>query len=139
MTHESETRECPYCKEEVKRGAVRCRHCLATISAEDPGHGGICPFCKENISAEALRCPRCAADLVAPPPQIRAAGQLGARARKTMSRRPDPSRGVLFRSDNCEGCAPTDTDSDGEWTLLECSEHFCIYELTTPNPYGVFR
>ena len=24
-------RECPYCKEEVKEGAIRCKHCHASI------------------------------------------------------------------------------------------------------------
>ena len=30
---DSATRPCPYCKEEVKAAAVRCKHCQATIPA----------------------------------------------------------------------------------------------------------
>jgi hypothetical protein len=146
---ESETRQCPFCKEDIKQAATRCKHCLSTIPAEVPGHGGVCPFCKEDINVEAVRCPHCAADFgtyaqyagrrrgVMP-------GPFGPRARKAVTRRPagPQQRSPLFRSNECEGCADTDTDEAGTWTLLECSEHFCIYELTDPvppSPYGVFR
>ena len=61
---ESETRECPCCKEEVKAAAVRCKHCLADITAAGPDHGGICPLCREEIKADAIRCKHCKATLV---------------------------------------------------------------------------
>lgn len=63
---ESETRACPYCKEEVKAAAVRCKHCLADIPAR-PDHGGVCPLCREEIKADAVRCMHCKATLVPGP------------------------------------------------------------------------
>jgi hypothetical protein len=62
---ESETRACPYCKEEVKAAAVRCKHCLADIAPAGPDHGGVCPLCREEIRADAIRCKHCKATLVA--------------------------------------------------------------------------
>lgn len=61
---ESETRACPYCKEEVKVAAVRCKHCLADIAPTRPDHGGVCPMCREKIKADAIRCKHCGATLV---------------------------------------------------------------------------
>jgi hypothetical protein len=56
-------RECPFCREEVKAQATRCKHCHAAIPAEAPGHGGVCPLCKEDIKPDAVRCRHCQADL----------------------------------------------------------------------------
>jgi len=39
---ETETRQCPFCKEEVKAAAVRCKHCLAAIQPTKPDHEGVC-------------------------------------------------------------------------------------------------
>jgi hypothetical protein len=63
MPDESATRECPFCKEEVKAAAVRCRHCQAALVPTRPDHEGVCPFCKEEINVEAIRCKHCQADL----------------------------------------------------------------------------
>ena len=38
------TRECPFCKEEVKAEAVRCKHCHATILPTEPGHKRYLPI-----------------------------------------------------------------------------------------------
>lgn len=54
-----ETRACPYCKEEIKRDAVKCRYCGSDIKPAQPSHGGRCPFCKEEIDPEATRCRYC--------------------------------------------------------------------------------
>lgn len=64
---EAETLACPYCKEEVKAGAVRCKHCLADIAEARPDHGGVCPLCQEDIKVDALRCMHCKATLVSDP------------------------------------------------------------------------
>jgi hypothetical protein len=55
MPRESATRECPFCKEDVKAAAVRCRHCQAALVPTRPDHEGVCPFCKEEINVEAIR------------------------------------------------------------------------------------
>lgn len=74
-----ETRECPFCKEEIKAEALRCKHCHASVAVEEPTHGGICPFCKESIKAEALRCKHCKADLRLTMPTITSGGAMGRR------------------------------------------------------------
>jgi len=63
MPNTSQTRACPYCKEEIRVDAVKCKHC-GSMLADRPSHGGTCPFCKETIHAEAIRCKHCRANLV---------------------------------------------------------------------------
>lgn len=60
----SDTRSCPYCKEEIKADAVKCKHCGSRITPERPSHGGTCPYCKEEIHPEAIRCKHCRSDLL---------------------------------------------------------------------------
>ncbi|MEU5521052.1 zinc ribbon domain-containing protein [Streptomyces sp. NPDC047860] len=55
----SSGRECPYCKEEVKPDATKCKHCGSFLLPEEPGHGGICPYCKEEIKPDATKCKHC--------------------------------------------------------------------------------
>ena len=152
---ESETRDCPFCKEEIKATALRCKHCLSDIPPTKPDHGGVCPLCREEINPEALRCPHCKADLApteseSPLRERRLLRRLARRpetaptapgTRRVAPRRVDGPEPTILRerSSICDGCAETDVDSAGTWSLIECSEHFCIYELTEPNPYGVFR
>lgn len=54
-----ETRECPFCKEEIKAAAIKCKHCGSRVSAEGPTHGGTCPYCKEDIKPDAIKCKHC--------------------------------------------------------------------------------
>lgn len=56
---------CPYCKEEIKAGAVKCKHCSSKLGATLPAHEGTCPFCKEDIHAEAIKCKHCKSNLTA--------------------------------------------------------------------------
>jgi Double zinc ribbon len=53
------SRECPYCREDIKAEAVKCKHCGFPVSPSRPSHGGTCPYCKEEIHAEAVRCKHC--------------------------------------------------------------------------------
>ncbi len=64
MSEQPETRECPYCKEHVKSGAIRCKYCKSAIQPETPGHEGTCPFCKETIKSDAIKCRYCHSNLV---------------------------------------------------------------------------
>jgi hypothetical protein len=41
--HDAETRKCPYCKEDIKADAIRCKHCHADIRpGVRAGVGGCC-------------------------------------------------------------------------------------------------
>jgi hypothetical protein len=59
MAAQSKSRSCPYCKEEIKADAVRCKHCRSALSPDEPEHGGTCPYCKEEIHPEAVKCKHC--------------------------------------------------------------------------------
>lgn len=56
---ENNIRSCPYCKEEIRADAIRCKHCRSAIAPEQPPHGGTCPYCKETIHPEAIKCKHC--------------------------------------------------------------------------------
>lgn len=64
MTTEKTIRTCPYCKEEIKAGAVKCKHCGSKLAAIQPAHEGICPYCKETIHSEAIKCKHCKSNLI---------------------------------------------------------------------------
>jgi double zinc ribbon protein len=137
------TRQCPFCKEEVKVDAIRCKHCYATIPQVNPTHGGVCPFCKEDIHPEAIRCKHCKADLtpggpedffqerrsrrysspfqrsVQTPLRLRRAGQPG---RTEYATRVDPS-----------GCPETVMEGSSMWCLeyvewdIDTNQTYCVY------------
>lgn len=50
---------CPYCKEEIKAGAIKCKHCSSALAQDQPDHGGTCPLCKEKIKVDAIKCKHC--------------------------------------------------------------------------------
>jgi hypothetical protein len=125
------TRQCPFCKEDIKADAIRCKHCQATIPIEKPRHGGTCPFCKEKIHKEAIRCMHCkmnlasvellgcwvrAPRLVLPRTRVTAPGGLQLRQAET----------------DCAGCPPNHPGVvQGQaviWTLINCTETDCEYE-----------
>lgn len=138
---ESETRTCPFCKEEVKATAVRCRHCLADITPTRAEHGGVCPLCREEIKADAIRCKHCRATLV---PDARSVLVRVPRPSLITTRRPvdDP---VGFRqrrpsADTASGCADFITHRGMTYHLVDEGVtddgwHYCGYE---PG-YGVFE
>ena len=55
---------CPYCKEDIKSDAVKCKHCGSQIILTRPSHDGICPYCKETIRSEANKCKHCKSILI---------------------------------------------------------------------------
>ena len=69
-----ETTQCPFCKEEIRTGAVLCKHCGSRLGARGPEHGGVCPYCKESIHPEATRCKHCRSDLEAREAGVREGG-----------------------------------------------------------------
>jgi hypothetical protein len=126
----SETRPCPFCKEEVKADAIRCKHCLAMIPPEKPDHKGVCPFCKEKINPEATRCMHCKANLgpagLDAPLQTRSGRSLGLRTPK-----PPPAALRLRRGPGvhrASECPPAMMDGSSMWCLVEFDGEYCIYE-----------
>ena len=65
MTNERKTCDCPYCKEEIKVDAIKCKHCGSSVEPKKPAHDGTCPYCKETIHPEAIKCKHCKSNLVA--------------------------------------------------------------------------
>lgn len=59
MVVKTQERECPYCKEEIKTDAIKCKHCHSSITPETPKHEGTCPYCKETINPDAIKCKHC--------------------------------------------------------------------------------
>jgi hypothetical protein len=56
---EASTKECDFCKEEIRADAIRCKHCGSVVGSPGPTHGGTCPYCKEEINADAIKCKHC--------------------------------------------------------------------------------
>lgn len=59
MAAKAGKRACPYCKEDIKADALKCKHCRSRLAPESPSHEGICPYCKESIHPQALKCKHC--------------------------------------------------------------------------------
>ncbi len=63
MAEPQDARQCPYCKEDIKPDAIKCKHCGSRVTSAVPAHEGICPYCKEEIHPEAVRCKHCKSTL----------------------------------------------------------------------------
>jgi hypothetical protein len=63
MASEPGMRQCPFCKEEIKADAVKCKHCRSRVVPEIPAHGGVCPFCKEEINPDGIKCKHCGSNV----------------------------------------------------------------------------
>lgn len=59
MADQTDTRQCPLCKEDIKADAIKCKYCGSRIEPTKPAHGGTCPYCKETINPEAILCRHC--------------------------------------------------------------------------------
>ena len=60
----SETSACPFCKEQIKPDAVKCKHCGSGLTPTKAVHRGVCPYCKEEIHPDAIKCKHCKSDLI---------------------------------------------------------------------------
>lgn len=140
------TRPCPFCKEDIKADALRCKHCHAAINPAGPVHRGICPYCKENINPEAVRCKHCHANLALGVPAVwpQAYQRQGPAARRSY-RKDQAARAALAQA-TLANILPTepepraarcpasilDTSPDGSglgvWVLVESDAESCTYE-----------
>jgi hypothetical protein len=84
---------CPFCKEVILAGAVKCKHCGSRLATDTPSHGGQCPYCREQIHPEATVCKHCKSSLLTQP--IATANLGGA------------------STSGCQGC--TSSGSDPSW------------------------
>lgn len=150
---ESATRQCPFCKEDVRADALRCKHCQANIPSTTPGHDGVCPYCKEDIKPDATRCRWCHANFggggqpccpdCAPSMTRRQAQRPGARVKRVArgvarGQTGQASQQAVFRAASaCEGCSDFDVDDQGIWCFLDCGQIYCFYELCQPTPIPI--
>jgi len=94
---------CPFCKEDIKVDAVRCRHCGANLG---PSGWRVLPRGRRPV-----RClPR--------------KGSSSERGESGLS---------ADASGTCPDCNDLEIDDIGIWVLVECSPGQCVYELTAAS------
>ena len=56
---------CPFCKEEIMDGAIKCKHCGSMLNNSMSAKPKIviCPFCKEEIDEGSTKCKHCGSSL----------------------------------------------------------------------------
>ncbi len=106
---EPTTRPCPLCEEEVKRDAVRCKHCQGTIAAD--------PTSTLEVAPSVPKEGDCSVRPLLPP--VTNPGWVVSYTRPR------------FRAETCPP-AITDTDPEGHglgvWVLVEATNGECVYE-----------
>lgn len=106
-----ETRECPFCKEEIKSTAVRCRHCHADLARRGCGCGGGRGRARIGRSGGGRDAQVSAGPGVDEVPRVR-----------VFASRDDPI--FLGEAD----CNDFEIDDDGIWCFIGEAEGLCFYQ-----------
>jgi len=58
---EIKMKKCPYCREEIEDGLVKCNHCGETIEGLEKitAKSKICPKCSKTYDCALKECPQC--------------------------------------------------------------------------------
>jgi hypothetical protein len=136
MATEKPTRACPYCKEEIKADAVKCKHCSSRLTATTPSHEGMCPFCKEEIHPEAIKCKHCQSKLGV---SSRTESDCGCKGGGNDEQEPSYTRSMARMVDDGFGPSSTYRDCQNDCTLalIDClttttnrrSREYCLQRL----------
>jgi hypothetical protein len=93
----ADTRECPFCREDVKVAATRCRHCLADIPAGSDGRARL-PLVQGR--------------------RVRATSH---------NKAPAAAPVADFDPRPSSACNHLEIDNDGIWEYIGEDENFCYY------------
>lgn len=129
MTTENTTQDCPYCKEEIMAGAVKCKHCGSKLAATKPSHEGICPYCKEEILIDAIKCKHCKSSL------LDSKDKSGCGCGEESETPREPNDSVAFRA-GFGRINPWLTGGNFGWTMDDCRRVCTNYACGAPYACG---
>jgi hypothetical protein len=101
-----ETRECPFCKEEIKAAAVRCKHCLSDLTKHGCGCGGRARIGRSGGGHDAE--------------VSRGAGFEGGEVPRV--------RVFARRASGDADCNDIEIDDDGIWCFIGDADGLCFYQ-----------
>ena len=70
MSEQIETKDCPYCGEQINAKAIKCKHCQSMLNSNESKATKECPSCAEVVNASDTKCVHCQSDLTGQPPIV---------------------------------------------------------------------